>query len=78
MEKNKIEEISKKYSSTKKIMGFYPIYEMYLQKFRDKKINILEIGIEDGNSLKIWSEYFLNARIVGLDILKKKNKYKKY
>ena len=71
MKKNKIREISKKYPSTKKIMGFYPIYEMYLQKFRDKKINILEIGIEDGNSLKIWSEYFLKARIVGLDILKK-------
>ena len=53
MNNKNIKEISKKHFSTKKLMGFLPIYEKYLKKFKNKKINILEIGIENGNSLRI-------------------------
>ena len=38
---------------------------------RDSKINILEIGIENGDSLRIWREYFSKANICGVDIDKK-------
>jgi hypothetical protein len=69
--KKTIQKISNKYLSTKHSMGFFPIYEKYLRKFQNKKINILEIGIESGNSLKIWSDYFSKGKIVGLDIVKK-------
>ena len=66
-----LKEIVKKYPSTKKIMGYFPIYEKYLKKFQNKRINIMEIGVENGHSLMIWSEFFPKANIVGLDILKK-------
>ena len=35
----------------------------------DKKINILEIGVQNGGSLEIWADFFNNAeKIIGCDI----------
>lgn len=45
-------------------------YEVEFEKYRDKKIDLLEIGVETGGSLKLWKEYFVNSNsIVGADIL---------
>jgi len=53
-------------------------YETYLLHLRDKKINLLEIGIggnDDpklgGNSLRMWRRYFPKGQIHGLDIADK-------
>lgn len=48
--------------------NFTEIYEKYFKTFKHKNINLLEIGINDGSSLKMWYEYFPNASIYGLDI----------
>ena len=64
-------EIGKKYPSSKNISGFIQLYEKYFEPFRNLKINILEIGVENGDSLRIWREYFPNANICGIDIAKK-------
>ena len=61
-------EIGKNFKTTKNRTGFLPIYEKYFSVFKSKKINILEIGIDDGGSLKLWRKYFPNANIVGMDI----------
>ena len=37
------------------------------------KINILEIGVDNGDSLRIWREFFSKANICGIDIDEKKN-----
>lgn len=48
---------------------YLSVYEEILSPFKNKSINILEIGIQNGGSLEIWSKYFKNAnRIVGCDI----------
>lgn len=58
--------VSDKWSS------YLPIYERYLSKFVDRQINLLEIGVQNGGSLEIWSRYFLRAnKIIGCDINKK-------
>lgn len=44
---------------------YYPIF---IDKFRDKEFNLLEIGIKDSNSIKLWEEYFPLAQIYGIDI----------
>lgn len=37
--------------------------------YQDQEINLLEIGIQNGGSLEIWSKYFKNAKhIIGCDI----------
>lgn len=43
-------------------------YAMYFEDIREEKINILEIGVKLGRSLKMWKEYFHNAEITGVDI----------
>lgn len=48
--------------------NFTEIYSKYFNFFRYKKINLLEIGINDGSSLKMWYDYFPNATIYGIDI----------
>ena len=61
-------EIGKKYPSSKNISGFIQLYEKYFSSLKNSKINILEIGVEGGDSLRIWREYFTNANICGIDI----------
>lgn len=44
-------------------------YREYLEKYRFKNIKLLEIGVFNGNSIRMWRELFPNATcIVGLDI----------
>lgn len=43
-------------------------YNEKFKKFKDKKIKILEIGVLQGHSLKLWEQYFLNAQIFGVDV----------
>ena len=56
-------KVSDKWSS---YLDFYDDKLWYLQ---DSKINLLEIGVQNGGSLETWSRYFWKAeRIVGIDI----------
>lgn len=34
---------------------------------RKDKLNILEIGIWDGGSIKLWKSWFVNSNIIGID-----------
>jgi hypothetical protein len=43
-------------------------YSLYLEQYRDVEFNLLEIGVFDGASVKMWKEYFPKANIVALDI----------
>jgi SAM-dependent methyltransferase len=43
-------------------------YNPYLSKYQYENINLLEIGVYKGESLRAWREYFKNAiNIVGID-----------
>ena len=44
-------------------------YDRLFSSYRDRPVSMLEIGIQNGGSLEIWSKYFLNAKaLVGCDI----------
>jgi hypothetical protein len=43
-------------------------YEELFRPFRDQKINLLEIGVASGASLAVWTRYFSQAQIVGVEI----------
>jgi len=48
---------------------YFEIYDRHFSRLRDKKINILEIGVMHGGSLQMWQNYFKgNAMIYALDI----------
>ena len=65
---NDLIKISNKYKSTKSRVKFFEIYHNYFNSLRDSNIKILEIGIDKGESLRIWREYFSKAKICGIDI----------
>ena len=43
-------------------------YDRAFLPFKDKEINLLEIGINTGGSLLLWKDYFLKGNIFGVDI----------
>jgi hypothetical protein len=44
-------------------------YDRIFDSYRDKNVRLLEIGIQNGGSLEIWSKYFPHAeKILGCDI----------
>lgn len=47
--------------------GYTAYYEQYLEPLRDVHLTLLELGIWEGASLRMWREYFPNARIIGVD-----------
>lgn len=49
--------------------SYLSYYGNLLSRYRDRPVRILEIGIQNGGSLEIWSRFFPNAlQIVGCDI----------
>jgi hypothetical protein len=49
--------------------SYLSTYEQLLLKKKNTAKNILEIGIQNGGSIKLWHDYFLNASIFGLDTM---------
>ena len=45
------------------------IYEPYFEPLKNEKINILEIGVLDGASIRTWHHYFRLAKIFGIDLV---------
>lgn len=61
-------ELFAKYPTDKLSSHSYtPLYEEMLAPYRESATAILEIGIEHGQSLRAWREYFPNAYIHGID-----------
>lgn len=46
---------------------YLDVYDDLFRSFQNKNIYFLEIGILHGESLKLWSKYFINGIIVGID-----------
>ncbi len=49
------------------VHGFTDIYDLLFSPMRTKARKICEIGIAWGGSLQVWSRYFNNATIYGID-----------
>ncbi|HLM70151.1 MAG TPA: class I SAM-dependent methyltransferase [Thermoplasmata archaeon] len=65
-----LSELAEKYGTDKgpSTHNYTPVYHTLLSSRREKVEKVLEIGIFRGNSLKMWSDYFPRAKIVGVDI----------
>ena len=50
-------------------------YEKYLPFKRYEELNILEIGVLNGESLRVWKDWFFNSKILGIDINKECKQY---
>lgn len=49
--------------------SYFPAYEALLQKYVDRDVAIVEVGIFNGGSLFMWRKFFgPKARIIGIDL----------
>jgi len=65
-----LQRLGEKYRTDKATFHKYcDFYQQHLPP-RTNKLNLLEIGVKDGASLRMWSEWFVNplSNIVGIDI----------
>ncbi|MFN8591495.1 MAG: hypothetical protein U0031_08560 [Thermomicrobiales bacterium] len=62
-----LQELGIKYGSEKVTHGFLAQYEPLMAPFRDQVFDLLEIGVKNGASIRMWHEYFPKARIIGLN-----------
>jgi len=50
------------------VHDFASRYDRYFCHLRDEEISLLELGIYQGASLKMWEDYFLKGKVFGFDI----------
>lgn len=64
-----LNDIGLKYNADKssRFHHYLDFYEKHLPD-RNFKGRLLEIGVMDGYSMKMWREYYPNAEIIGIDI----------
>jgi hypothetical protein len=53
--------------------SYLPLYQNLLISKKETAKNVLEVGIYDGGSIKLWSDFFTNANVYGLDIMSIEN-----
>ncbi len=60
-------ELHQKHHPTK-FQYFCPIFEAHFAALRESATSVLEIGVQEGHSVRMWKDYFPNAVIHGVDI----------
>ena len=77
MEKRSFREIGTELTDKVYRHRYDRFYPTYLERLRDKEFNMLEIGIDEMGSFKLWSEYFPKAKMWGVDIEPKESTFDK-
>jgi len=49
--------------------SYLELYQTLLCSKKETAQNVLEVGILLGGSIKLWSDFFINANVYGLDIM---------
>jgi len=49
--------------------SYLPLYQQLLISKKETAKNVLEVGIQNGGSIKLWSDFFKNATVYGVDIM---------
>ena len=64
-----LEELFNKYGCDKAVKhNYHTVYEPEFEAIRNETINILEVGVFKGDSVRAWLEFFPNATIYGIDV----------
>lgn len=57
--------------------GYAPHYDLFFTTMRDSPIKLLEIGVGGGESIRLWLDYFPNAKVFGVDKVHDTNPWNK-
>ena len=67
LENNSLTFIAKKYGTDKISHDYIRHYEKIFDNIKDKKLNLLEIGIREGFSHLMWCDFLKYSKIYGID-----------
>jgi hypothetical protein len=56
------------YSTDKIRNGYLRFYDPLLAPLVEREVRVLEIGVYEGGSLRLWRDYFPRGRITGIDL----------
>lgn len=70
-EASPLDAIGVRHGTDKSSLGhdYLSFYENYFSPLRTRRIKLLEIGVANGASVKMWEEYFPEAEIIGVDVV---------
>jgi len=68
VEKTLVEIVKQNAHDTDKGECYLNLYERSFAQLRDRPIALLEVGVHRGGSLRLWRDYFPQARIFGFDL----------
>lgn len=73
----RLDEIGQLYGTDKSSAehNYLNKYEFFLSKWKNKRFNMLELGVFRGASIKMWGEFFPNATIYAVDVDPDTQKY---
>ena len=67
--KNKLVElVNDNYTDKNTAHSYLPLYQSLFESKRENAKNVLEIGIKEGGSIRLWNDFFINATVYGIDI----------
>jgi len=59
--------------------SYFPVYERILEKYKNRKITLVEIGVLNGGSLFMWRDFLgPKARIIGIDLNPSAKKWEEF
>jgi hypothetical protein len=64
---NKLDDLALKYGTDKVNHGYTKHYFNMFEHLCQKELNILEIGVYKGASLRMWADFFPHSQIYGID-----------
>jgi len=72
-----LNELAIKYATDKssKAHNYTQFYQLFFESIRDIPMNVLEIGVATGASLRMWKEYFSKSIIYGMDLSENHKQY---
>jgi len=63
-----VDIVDNRYTDKNTTHSYLPLYQSLFESKHETAKNVLEVGIRNGGSIKLWSDFFINATIYGLDI----------
>lgn len=64
-----VEIVDNNHTDKNTVHSYLELYETLLRPKKTTAKNVLEVGIDRGGSIRLWADYFINARVFGVDIM---------
>ena len=76
--KDPLTQLALKYGTDKATHKYTPLYHRTFEAMRTSVKRFMEIGVFRGASIRMWTDYFTEAEIIGVDYYEAREKHKRW